>query len=128
MPKQQIIEESEQVLAPSTLPVVANKSSDESLPTPVPIFRLTLAPRFLHKEIPIYPLLMRTQGNTGLVKLEVLIDEAGKVRQVKVVQSAGSEFDNAAKTAILASSFTPAKVENKPVAVILRLPVNFELL
>jgi len=115
--------------APQTKPNVAtNNIIEDKLPTPVPIFRLTQAPSFIHKEKPIYPATMIANGSDGLVKLEVLIDKDGRVRKIKVVKSAGDDFDNAAKTAILASSFNPAKIDKKPVAVVLRLPVRFELL
>ncbi len=70
---------------------------------------------------------MRTQGISGIVKLEALIDKEGRVRKVSILKSAGKAFDEAARRAILASSFYPAEVEKKPVAVLLRLPVRFEL-
>ncbi len=102
--------------------------SEDALPTPVPIFKLTQAPRFLHRALPVYPDTMRAQGLSGVVRLEVLIDKTGRVRRVRVIESAGKVFDEAAEQAIQASSFYPAKVENKPVAVLLRLPVRFNLL
>ncbi len=104
------------------------KPSEDALPTPVPIFKLTQAPRFLHRARPIYPDAMRAQGKRGVVKLEALIDKSGRVRRVRIIESAGLAFDEAAERAIRASSFYPAKVENKPVAVLLRLPVRFNLL
>jgi len=109
-------------------PSSSTQPEKEPLPTPVPIFQLTQAPRFSHREIPIYPEVMRLDGVSGIVKLEVLIDNQGRVRQVNIVKSAGKHFDEAAKYAILASRFYPAKVNNKPVAVLLRLPVKFGLL
>ena len=110
---------------PSSIPT---KSEQDTLPSPVPIFQLTQAPRFLRKEMPVYPEVMRTGGISGVVKLEVLIDKKGRVRQVNIVKSAGQHFDEAARHAILASSFYPAKVGREPVAVLLRLPVTFGLL
>ncbi len=101
---------------------------ENALPNPVPIFQLTQAPRFLHRETPVYPETMRTQGISGIVKLEALIDKKGRVRKVNILTSAGKHFDEAARQAILASSFYPAEVENEPVAVLLRLPVKFDLL
>lgn len=97
-------------------------------PIPVPIFSLTQAPRFLHREMPAYPEIMRASGSSGIVKLEALIDKEGRVREASVVQSAGVYFDEAAKKAILASRFYPAKIGSEPVAVLLRVPVKFELL
>lgn len=101
---------------------------DDILPTPVPTFKLTETPRFLHKATPVYPPQMKTSGQTGLVKLSALIDKHGRVRKVTIIKSAGDEFDQAAIAAIKASTFIPAKIGGQPVAVLLKLPVNFRLL
>jgi len=71
---------------------------------------------------------MRSSGITGIVKLAVLIDKEGKVHRVTVLKSADKAFDEAAKKALLASTFMPAKVGNKKVAGELRMPVKFRLL
>lgn len=94
---------------------------------PVPYFQLTQTPQFLHKEQPVYPEAMRVLGQSAVVKLQALIDDEGRVRQVQILESAGMQFDTAAEHAILASRFTPATVGDKPVAVWLRIPVRFRL-
>jgi len=124
---EKIVEAAESLPAGPPLPMQTDPMED-ALPTPVPVFRLTQAPRFLHRETPVYPETMRVQGISGAVKLEVLIDKEGRVRKVNILTSAGKYFDEAAKQAILASSFYPAKVKKKPVPVLLRLPVKFDLL
>ncbi len=111
-------------------PVIEKKLetvTEEALPTPVPIFQLSDMPQYLHKETPVYPPDMRTLGKTATVKLEAYIDKKGKVRRVTIIESAGKEFDQAAKKAIWASTFSPAKSNGKAVAVLLRLPVKFNL-
>jgi len=123
-PEEEIVEKIEETAEPApaeATPPMLIEPAEDALPNPVPIFKLTQAPRFLHREIPAYPEAMRTQGISGIVKLEALIDK-------KILKSAGKYFDEAAKHAILASTFYPAEVENKPVAVLLRLPVQFDLL
>ena len=100
----------------------------QTMPVPVPIFKLTEAPQFLHRENLIYPENMRSSGITGVVKLAVLIGKEGNVYRVKVLKSAGDEFDEAAKIALLSSTFIPAKMGKKNVAVELRMPVKFRLL
>jgi len=100
----------------------------DSLPNPVPLFKLTELPRFLHREEPDYPEVMRSIGKTSVVVLDVLIDKKGKVRKVTVLKSGGEHFDNAAMKGMKASSFIPAKLNGKSVAVILRFPVKFRLL
>ena len=124
---EKIVETDEPLPAEPTPPMLVEPTED-ALPNPVPIFQLTQAPRFLHQETPVYPEIMRTQGISGIVKLEALIDKEGRVRKVNILTSAGKHFDEAARQAILASSFYPAEVENSPVAVLLRLPVKFDLL
>lgn len=124
--EEKIVEKIEEAAEPT--PPMLIEPAEDALPNPVPIFKLTQAPRFLHREIPVYPETMRTQGISGIVRLEALIDKKGRVRKVNILKSAGKHFDKAARRAILASSFYPAEVENEPVAVLLRLPVSFDLL
>lgn len=108
--------------------IITQQQIEPSLPVPVPIFKLTAVPQFLHKEALVYPEVMRSSGITGIVKLAILIGKEGKVYQVTVIKSAGEAFDEAAKKALLASTFVPAKVGDKKVAVELRMPVKFRLL
>ena len=105
-----------------------SQSSETSLPTPVPYFKLSDLPRFIHQETPVYPEDMRASGIIGTVEVVVLIDKTGKVRQITILKSAGESFDQAAKDAINASSFVPAKVDGKPVSALLKMPVKFKLL
>ena len=110
-------------------PVESSQAADaDKLPQPVPIFRLTDVPRFLHRETPVYPEAMRATGSSGVVELAVLIDKFGNVRQVTVLKSAGALFDQAAIAAVRASTFIAARVDDQPVAAILKMPVRFRLL
>jgi len=113
-------------VVPHNQPTLTTKTT-ETLPTPVPFFQLTNPPRFLHRETPIYPQAMHADGISGVVKLEALIDKEGNVRQITILESAGKYFDEAAKNALMLSRFYPAEVDNTAVAVLLRLPVKFEL-
>ena len=135
MPRQEIIQETNvsenidtEVTEPEASPTPTEETQEDHLPTPVPFFTLTHAPQFLHREEPIYPEVMRSRSIAGIVKLEALIDENGRVRRVKVIKSAGEHFDHAAKQAMIKSTFIPAEVDGRPVAVILRVPVKFKLL
>ena len=102
--------------------------SNQSIPVPTPVFQLTDVPRFLHKEPLVYPESMRTLGNSGVVKLKILIDKYGVVRKVTILESAGEEFDQQAEIALLASTFIAAKVKEKPVAALLKLSIKFNLI
>ncbi len=97
------------------------------LAEPVPVYRLTELPRFIHKEKPVYPASLRHQGREATVKLEVYIDAKGKPRNIKLLQSAGTDFDQAAINAIRASTFAPGNVNGKPVSVQMRMPIKFKL-
>lgn len=108
--------------------VVPEVSADPPEPVPVPIFKLSSMPRFLHREAPVFPEKMKKLGRSATVKLKALIDKHGNVRKVVVEKSAGPEFDKAAVTALKKSSFFPGMQQGKPVAVMLRLPVRFRLL
>ena len=81
----------------------------------------------IHRETPVYPPDMKAQGKEAVVKLKVLIDTKGKVRQVTVKKSGGYQFDLAAIEAIKNSTFTPAKVEGRSVSVLMLIPVKFKL-
>ena len=106
----------------------AENLDDTALPVPVPLFKLTETPRFLHQQTPEYPEALRTLGKTGHVTLSVLIDKSGRVRNITVLESDADAFSEAAIKAIMASSFIPAKIDGEPVAVKLKLPVTFKLL
>lgn len=119
-------EEPEQVLVPVTKKPSETEEAKEILPTPVPVFKLTSMPRFIHRA-QFYPPSMRSLGKEAIVKLEVLIDKAGVVRNVIVLESAGAIFDQAAIESMMASTFVPGNVEGKAVAVLKRMPVRFTL-
>jgi len=101
--------------------------SDEALPIPTPIFQLTSLPRMIHRQTPVYPPDMKQQGKEATVKLEVLLDVKGKIRKITIKRSGGVAFDQAAIEAIENSSFMPANIEGKPVAVLMKIPVKFRL-
>ena len=103
------------------------ETQEEVLPEPVPIFQVTNLPRVVHWERPEYPPQMKALGREATVKVEVLIDKTGKVRQVVVVKSGGADFDVAAVAAVGRSSFLPANIDGRPVPVRYRIPIRFKL-
>ena len=77
---------------------------------------------------PDYPKGARQRGEQGNVVLEILVNEAGRVDDVKVVTSSGfSELDEAAIRAARAARFTPAKRGRTAVASSARLTLEFRL-
>ncbi len=112
---------------PLEVPPAPASAPAQHSPQPVPVFRLTRTPRYLHRAQAVYPEAMRGLGLGGVVRLEALIDKAGRVREVRILKSAGEAFDEAARQAILGSTFSPAQVEGEAVAVLWRLTVKFSL-
>lgn len=119
-----------------TPPIIEQKNTPTSrsdviskapLPTPIPIFKLTSLPRMLHRQTPVYPPAMKQEGKEATVKLEILLDIKGLVRKVVIKKSGGEAFDLAAIAAIKSSTFMPANINGKPVAVLMKIPVKFRL-
>ena len=96
-------------------------------PPLTPIALVDRLPRFKKRVVPKYPEKLREMGIEGVVVLDVVISKEGKVVSAKVVKGEYPEFVTAAIKAIKASTFTPAMMHGKPVAVKIRIPVRFRL-
>ncbi|RJO64446.1 MAG: energy transducer TonB [Myxococcales bacterium] len=94
---------------------------------PVPVYELTRTPSFKHKVEPEYPRAAREKGVEGVVMLEILIDEQGRVRKVRVLSAPDNAFAQAAVAAIRQSSFHPGLMGERPVAVKIQVPFRFVL-
>ena len=112
---------------PEIKAVEARQPKEAQLPQAVALAKLTAMPRFIHKEQPVYPPSMRAAGKEALVKLAVLIDARGEIRDIQIKKSAGAAFDQAAIDAVRKSSFSPGEIEQKAVTVLLTVPVKFKL-
>lgn len=98
----------------------------DTLPTPTEEYLVSEMPSVLSEVRPVYPKEAKDKGLEGAVALDVLIDEAGKVRQVTVIE--GPEiFRPGAIEAMKKFTFRPAKVDGKPVAVRIRYSLKFQL-
>jgi len=100
------------------------ESSSEPIETE---FGAAVAPSFLHREMPVYPLFARKLGKEGRVVLRLTIDKGGNLLDVEVVEAAGYGFVDSAVEAVKKSTFLPAKKKGKPVASRALLPVRFTL-
>jgi TonB family protein len=85
------------------------------------------APRFIHRELPIYPKLARRMEKEGKVVLKLLIDPAGKLLNIDVIENGAYGFTEAAIAAIKKSSFAPARRKGGNVASQAILPIRFKL-
>ncbi|MEQ8162529.1 MAG: TonB family protein [Smithellaceae bacterium] len=86
------------------------------------------APRFLHRELPLYPHRARRLGREGKVVLKLFIDQAGKLRDVAVVEPAAYGFTEAAVEAVKKSTFAPARRHGQSVASRAIINIRFHLL
>ena len=116
----------EQVQAEPIEEVVENDTQD-NVPVPVPLFQVTTLPRVVHWQAPVYPTQMKALGREATVKIEILIDKQGKIRQAEVINSGGADFDIAALDSVRHSTFMPANVDGVAVAVRYRIPIRFRL-
>lgn len=84
-------------------------------------------PRFLHREVPEYPLLARRRKKEGTVSLMITIDERGKLLKVDVTAASDPVFVGPSVEAVKRSTFIPARRNGVPVAVKAILPIRFAL-
>ena len=76
---------------------------------------------------PVFPSLVQSQFMQGEAKIEVLIDQDGKVRLPRIVTATDPAFGYAAVQAVVAWRFEPPMVGGKPVVVRARVPFEFKL-
>ncbi|MBE0425434.1 MAG: energy transducer TonB [Nitrospirae bacterium] len=108
----------------STIQTATVPDSSEPIDTE---FGSVIAPSFLHREMPAYPIFARRIGKEGRVVLRLTIDKKGDLLDVEVVERAGYGFTEAAIAAVKKSTFRPAKKNGNPVASRALLPVRFTL-
>lgn len=101
-------------------------SDASSLPTPTDEYLVSEMPVVLTEIRPVHPKEAKDKKIQGSVSMDVLIDEQGLVRQVRIIE--GDEvFRSGALEAMKKFRFRPAKVDGKPVAVRIRYSLKFNL-
>jgi TonB family protein len=85
------------------------------------------APVFIHREMPIYPILARRLGKEGNVVLKLLIDTAGKLQNIEVIEPSWFGFTEATIEAIQKSTFSPAHKNGEKIVSKAILSVRFKL-
>jgi TonB family protein len=75
----------------------------------------------------VYPEEARYRGIEGMVILEILINENGKVEDTRVVKSLNADCDIAAVSAIQKTRWEPAEKEGKPIKTWTGVPVTFRI-
>ena len=75
-----------------------------------------------------YPRLSKRLGETGVVMLRILIDEAGRVREAQVSRTSGHpRLDDAAMAAVQKARFKPPSENGQAVSGYAQVPVDFQL-
>lgn len=77
---------------------------------------------------PIYPMRARRMGIEGWVRVRFIVNENGRVIDVKIIESRpGKVFNNSVLRCVSAWRFTPGTVEGEPVKTWVETTVRFEL-
>ena len=90
----------------------------------VPVEKLPMAIRQVK---PTYPEIARRSGMEGTVWVKILVDREGNPKKAVVVKSDADIFNEPAIGAALQWKFTPAIMNNGPVAVWVAIPFRFRL-
>ena len=79
--------------------------------------------------LPVYPDLLRQAGVQGRVVLEAVVDSTGRVlsQSISVVSATNPGFVAAARQALLATLFRPARVGGTAVRMRVRIPYEFAI-
>jgi TonB family protein len=76
---------------------------------------------------PVYPASAKADHAQGVVILETIITEAGRLDKTKILKSSGRpDLDQAALDGVAGWVFEPATLDGKPVKVIYEIMVNFQ--
>jgi periplasmic protein TonB len=85
-----------------------------------------LPPQKIRHVAPVYPPLAQAARKEGVVILEAVIGEDGKVRSLRVLRSIDL-LDQAAVDAVRQWQFTPTLLNGDPVPVVMTVTVSFVL-
>lgn len=83
-------------------------------------------PALVHRVDPVYPPAATAMGLEGTVILEALVDEEGRVTDVRVLRSYGV-FDKAALDAVRQWRYSPVLLNGRPERFLLTVVVSFRL-
>jgi TonB family protein len=84
-------------------------------------------PRVTHDRGPDYPEEERQLRHHGTVILQVVVGPDGLPSNIGVLRTLGPKFDDSAIAAVKKWRFSPAMKDGKPVAVQIKVEVNFHL-
>lgn len=85
------------------------------------------APVVIYRVEPVYTEKARKAAITGIVIVEVIVDEAGVVKDAHVLKPLPFGLDEAAIDAVKKWRFRPGTLNGKPVEVLFNFPLKFQL-
>lgn len=106
---------------------ILRDDEDDSLPEAADEFLITAMPRAINEIRPKYPKWAKDQKISGSVVFEILIDQKGKVRSLKLLKGIHPKLDTLAKEALSKFEFRPAFIKDKPVAVRINYAIRYNL-
>ncbi|MFC1838653.1 TonB family protein [Thermodesulfobacteriota bacterium] len=93
-----------------------------------PGFQVDQQPVITRMVKPIYPFSAKSSGIEGRVILRFIVDEKGIVQKPEVLEAEPEGvFEDAALAAVVKYRFKPAKIDNRPVKCIVKMPISFTL-
>lgn len=104
-----------------------NKDDADSIPIPVDDYLVTAMPVLLTYFKPQYTNQAKSASIEGVIIVEIIVDDTGKVRDAKIVRGLGYGLDEETLEAVRKAQFRPGRVGEKPVAVKFRYKYKFEL-
>jgi protein TonB len=114
----------EPIAPPADTPMQASESAIAATTAGAPAQDLKTASRVE----PTYPPVSRRNGEEGVVRLKVLVDEKGRPKDVQVAQSSGfPRLDEAAKQAVSRWKFVAATNGSSAIQAWTQVAVNFKL-
>jgi TonB family protein len=117
------------VAAAFTLAQVSQNSAspDTNQSSPLHVGGDVTAPRPIYDPEPEYSEEARKGGRSGTCVLSLVVDAEGKAQNVVVVRGLGMGLDEKALATVLTWRFEPALKNGVPVAVLLKVEVNYSL-
>jgi len=135
-PEQTIATQTEMSSVPSpvvnTDPTTGNVAIQQDIriedePDPGAFIPVEKQPVPVKQVIPEYPEIARRAGVEGTVWVKVLVDKEGRAKKAIILKSDAEIFNDAAISAAKQFVFTPAMMNNGPVAVWAAIPFHFKL-
>lgn len=99
----------------------------DSIPIPADDYLVTSMPVLVTVVRIPYPQQAKKSDIQGAVVMEMIVDDQGQVREIKVIRGPGFGLDDAAVEAMKKAKFRPGKIGDKAVAVKFRYKYVFEI-